>query len=67
MPVKFKQSIKETIKDANGRPTNMWKWKHFYLKEAKTEDIIKEIKDGKKKHRNKQMNELNRRGVKLDG
>ena len=33
MPVKFKQSIKETIKDANGRPTSMWKWKHFYLKE----------------------------------
>ena len=66
MPVKFKQSIKETIKDANGRPTNMWKWKHFYLKQATTEEILKELKDGRKRNRNKLLNELHKRGVKFD-
>ena len=65
MPPKFKPSHKEYIKDRNNRPTSRWRWKHYYLKQTSTEDIIEAINNGKKKHRTKFINELNRRGVKL--
>ena len=42
MPTKIRPSQKESIKDATGRPTGMWQWKHFYLKQATTEEILKE-------------------------
>jgi|TARA_B100001248_G_scaffold186097_1_gene142037 hypothetical protein len=64
MPAKIKPSQKEYIKDGNGRPTRMWRWKHYYLKQATTEEIQKELAEGKNKHKNKLLNELQRRGVK---
>ena len=66
MPAKIKPSEKEYIKDGNGRPTRMWRWKHYYLKQATTEEIQKELAEGKNKHKNKLPNELHRRGVKLN-
>ena len=64
MPTKIKPSEKEYIKDGNGSPTRMWRWKHYYLKQATTEEIQKKLVEGKKKHKNKLLNELQRRGVK---
>ncbi len=66
MPTKLKPSQKESIKDATGRPTGMWQGKHFYLKQATTEEILKELKDGRKRDRNKLLNELHKRGVRLN-
>ena len=43
MPTKIKPSEKEYIKDGNGRPTRMWRWKHYYLKQATTEEIQKKL------------------------
>lgn len=65
MPAKFKPSHKEYIKDRNNRATTRWRWKHYYLKQTSTEEIIDGINNGKRKHRTKFINELNRRGVKL--
>ena len=38
---------------------------HYYLKQTSTDEIIEAINKGKRKHRNKFINELTRRGVKL--
>ncbi len=66
MPPKFKPSVKEYIKHkTTGRATSRWRWKHYYLKQTPTEEIIDAINKGKKKHRGKMINELTRRGVKL--
>ena len=65
MPAKFKPSHKEYIKDRNNRPTTRWRWKHYYCKQTSTEDLIKAINTGKPKHKQKFINELTRRGVKL--
>ena len=65
MPAKFKPSEKQYIKNKDGRPTNRWRWKHYYCKQTSSEDLIKAINTGKRKHRNKFINELTRRGVKL--
>ena len=62
MPPKFKPSHKESIKGKDGRPTKRW---HYYLKQTPTQEIIDAINNGKRKHRNKFINELTRRGVKL--
>ena len=65
MPAKFKPSHKEMIKGQDGRPTKRWRMKHYYLTQTPTQEIIEAINKGKRKHRNKFINELNRRGVKL--
>ena len=65
MPAKFKPSHKEMIKGQDGRPTKLWRMKHYYLKQTPTQEIIEAINKGKRKHHNKFINELNRRGVKL--
>ena len=65
MPAKFKPSHKEMIKGQDGRPTKRWRMKLYYLKQTPTQEIIEAINKGKRKHRNKFINELNRRGVKL--
>lgn len=64
MPAKIKPSQKEYIKDGNGRPTRLWRWKHYYLKQATTEDIQKELVEGKNKDKGKLLKELEKRGVK---
>ena len=58
MPTKIKPSIKESIKDANGKPTNRWRLKHFYLKQATISEIHEALEKGKKKHRSKLLKEL---------
>tara|TARA_B100001113_G_C20921864_1_gene540454 strand:- start:526 stop:759 length:234 start_codon:yes stop_codon:yes gene_type:complete len=65
MPAKFKPSEKQYIRNKDGRATNRWQWKHYYCKNTSTEDLIEAINKGKRKHRNKFINELTRRGVKL--
>jgi len=47
MPTKIKPSIKESIKDANGKPTNRWRLKHFYLKQATIAEIHEALEKGK--------------------
>ena len=61
MPTKIKPSIKESIKDANGKPTNRWRMKHFYLKQATIAEIHEALEKGKKKHRTKLLKELKKR------
>ena len=39
--------------------------KHYYVGQVSTEDLIDAINNGKPKHKNKFINELTRRGVKL--
>tara|TARA_B100000927_G_scaffold290625_1_gene290001 strand:- start:1085 stop:1318 length:234 start_codon:yes stop_codon:yes gene_type:complete len=65
MPPKFKKSHKEYIKGPDGRPTKRTRMRHYYVGQTSTEDLINAINTGKKKHKNKFINELNRRGVKL--
>ena len=65
MPPKFKPSNKEYIKGPDGRPTKRTRMKHYYVGQVSTEDLIDAINNGKKKHKNKFINELTRRGVKL--
>ncbi len=65
MPPKFKPSHKEAVKGKDGRPTKKLIMRHYYLKQTPTQDIIDAINNGKRKHRNKFINELTRRGVKL--
>ena len=65
MPAKFKPSHKEYVKGKDGRPTKRVIMRHYYLRQTPTDDIIEAINKGKRKHRNKFINELNRRGVKL--
>ena len=65
MPAKFKPSHKEYVKGKDGRPTKRVIMRHYYLRQKPTDDIIEAINKCKRKHRNKFINELNRRGVKL--
>ena len=65
MPPKFKPSHKEYVKGKDGRPTKRLVMRHYYLKQTPTQEIIDAINNGKRKHRNKFINELTRRGVKL--
>ena len=65
MPAKFKPSHKEYVKGKDGRPTKRVIMRHYYLRQTPTDDIIEAINKGKRKHRHKFINELNRRGVKL--
>jgi len=65
MPPKFKPSHKENIRGKDGRLTGRTVMKHYYLRNTSTEEIIDAINNGKRKHRNKFINELTRRGVKL--
>tara|TARA_B100000902_G_C26961673_1_gene740827 strand:- start:417 stop:647 length:231 start_codon:yes stop_codon:yes gene_type:complete len=65
MPPKFKPSHKEYIKGPDGRPTKRTRMKHYYVGQTSTQELIDAINKGKKKHKQKFINELTRRGVKL--
>ncbi len=71
MPAKFKPSEREYPKDARGRRMNTQKqtkkWKHHYLKCQTKETLFEAINSSrtKPKHRQKFLNELARRGVKV--
>ena len=38
MPVKIKPSTKDYIRDARGKMTNKWVWKHYTVSNTSTED-----------------------------
>ena len=65
MPPKFKPSHKAWIKGKDGRPSKRSYIQHYYVSGVSTEELIKAINEGKPKHKNKFINELTRRGVKL--
>ena len=62
MPAKFKPT--ETVKP---RGSNKVITKHYYLKQTPVEELIKYINGGQKpKVRQKCLNEIDRRGLKLN-
>ena len=68
MPTKFKKSGKKWIKDpVTGRSTNRWVIEHYYLKAQSKDTLFEAINNErtKPKHRQKYMNELVRRGIKI--
>ncbi len=62
MPVKLKPSTKEYTRNAQGRMTNKWKWKHYTVSNTKTEELLKLYKSLPRK-KNVIAIELDRRGV----
>ena len=64
MPVKIKESTKDYIRDARGRMTNKFRWKHYTVSNTSTEDLKKYYKSLPRK-RNVIKKELIRRGVSL--
>lgn len=40
MPPKIKPSTKEYSRDANGRMTNKWKWKHHTVSGTSTKELL---------------------------
>ena len=41
MPVKIKPSTKDYIRDARGKMTNKWVWKHYTVSNTSTEELKK--------------------------
>ena len=41
MPPKIKPSTKEYVRDARGRMTNKWSWKHYTPSSLPTEELLK--------------------------
>ena len=68
MPPKFKKTGRVWIKDpVTGRSTNRWEPEHYYLK-CQSQDILFEAINNhntKPKKRQQYVNELVRRGVKI--
>ena len=71
MPAKFKESERIIPRGARGQKMNthspVKKWHHFYLKQTPVAELLKCINGEytKPKQRQKCLNELARRGVKL--
>tara|TARA_B100000768_G_C11283277_1_gene380062 strand:- start:2771 stop:2971 length:201 start_codon:yes stop_codon:yes gene_type:complete len=66
MPVKLKPSSKDYIKDANGRMTNRFQWKHYTVSNTSTEDLKKYYTSSTMtKKKNVIKRELDRRGISL--
>jgi len=71
MPAKFKESERVIPRGLRGQKMNthspIKKWQHFYLKQTPVVELLKTINGDytKPKQRQKCLNELARRGVKL--
>ncbi len=71
MPSKFKESERIIPRGLRGQKMNthspIKKWQHFYLKQTPVVELLKTINGDytKPKQRQKCLNELARRGVKL--
>lgn len=64
MPVKIKKSTKEYVRDARGKMTNKWTWKHYTVSNTSTEELLKLLSSpSQKRNKNKITRELQRRGV----
>jgi hypothetical protein len=62
MPIKLKPSSKEYIKNSNGKSSSKYRWIHYTVTGAKTEELLK-LRNVKPKKRNVIENELKKRGV----
>tara|TARA_B100001559_G_scaffold253204_1_gene216995 strand:- start:172 stop:372 length:201 start_codon:yes stop_codon:yes gene_type:complete len=64
MPIKLKKSSKDYVRDARGRMTNKWTWKHYTVSNTSTEEL-KKLYDSPSysKKKNVIKKELNRRGI----
>jgi len=64
MPIKLKKSSKDYVRDARGRMTNKWTWKHYTVSNTSTEEL-KKLYDSPSYSRKKSVikKELNRRGI----
>ena len=68
MPPKFKKSGKKWLKDpVTGRSTNRWVEEHYWLKCTSKKELFEAINNHntKPKKRQQYVNELVRRGVKI--
>ena len=64
MPVKIKKSTKEYVRDARGKMTNKWTWKHYTVYNTSTEELLKLLSSpSQTRNKNKITRELQRRGV----
>ena len=64
MPVKIKKSTKEYVRDARGKMTNKWTWKHYTVSNTSTEELLKLLSSqSQTRNKNKITRELQRRGV----
>ena len=64
MPIKLKKSSKDYVRDARGRMTNKWTWKHYTVSNTSTEKL-KKLYDSPSysKKKNVIKKELIRRGI----
>lgn len=61
---KLKPSTKEYKRDARGKMTNQWSWKHYTVSNTSTEELLKLlVMDTQKKNKSKIQRELTKRGV----
>lgn len=64
MPIKLKKSSKDYVRDARGRMTNKWTWKHYTVSNTSTEELKKLYNSPSySKKKNVIKKELNRRGI----
>ncbi len=64
MPVKIKPSTKDYLRDARGKMTNKWVWKHYTVSNTSTEEL-KKLYESPSYKRKKQVirRELEKRNV----
>ena len=61
---KLKPSTKEYVRDARGKMTSKWAWKHYTVSNTSTEELLKLLViDTQKKNKSKIQRELTKRGV----
>lgn len=64
MPVKLKPSTKDYVRDARGRMTNKFQWKHYTVSNTSTEDLKKYYTSSTMKRKKGVIKkELSRRGI----
>ena len=64
MPTKLKPSTKDYVRDARGRMTNKFQWKHYTVSGTSTVDLKKMyVSDSYKRKKNVIKKELSRRGI----
>lgn len=66
MPVKLKPSSKDYVRDARGKMTNKWTWKHYTVSNTSTEELKKLYTNSSySKKKSVIKKELIRRGVEI--
>jgi hypothetical protein len=66
MPVKLKPSSKDYVRDARGKMTNKWTWKHYTVSNTSTEELKKLYTNSSySKKKSAIKKELVRRGIEI--